>query len=145
MQPETIPALSELKAQAKRLRNQLGQNGTPISHSQSLELLARQYGQRDWNTLYALAGNGPPPVPISVGANVSGRYLGQAFTARVLGLQQLGPDGHYTVTLHLDTAVDVVTFDSFSAFRQRVTGTIDANGISPRKTSNGLPQLVLDI
>ena len=48
---KTIPKLSALKTQAKRLRAELQKSGTPLSHSQSLELLAHQMGIKDWNTL----------------------------------------------------------------------------------------------
>ena len=52
-------------------------------------------------------------------------------------------DTHYP-GLGMDDPVDVVTFDSFSAFRQRVTATIDEHGVSPSKTSNGRPHMVLN-
>jgi hypothetical protein len=64
--------------------------------------------------------------------------------ARILALGELS-GGLHKLTIHFDEPVDVVTFESFSAFRQRVSAQIDENGVSPRRTSNGLPQLVLDI
>lgn len=140
------PSIDDLKAQAKRLRGAMEASGTPISHSAALELVARQYGVRDWNTLSALAGrpNAAPLAALTVGARVSGRYLNQPFTGRILALgEQSG--GLHRLTLHFDEPVDVVTFESFSAFRQRVNAQVDENGVSPRRTSNGLPQLVLDI
>jgi hypothetical protein len=75
---------------------------------------------------------------------VSGRYLDQPFTGKVLALAELA-GGHHKVTIHFDSPVDVVTFESFSAFRQRINAQIDGNGVSPRKTSNGVPHLVLSI
>jgi hypothetical protein len=75
---------------------------------------------------------------------VSGTYLGQPFSARVLGVQALtSAPGNYRVSLDLDEAVDVVTFDSFSSFRKRVNGVIGETGVSRERTSNGRPQLEL--
>ena len=134
--------ISELKAQAKRLRSRLHATGTDISHSQALELIAHQNGARDWNTLVAGAGN-KPPLP-KIGERVTGRYLGQPFAGVVRGMNRIGPSDQYRITLHFDEPVDVVTFDSFSSFRQRVSTLINGDGLSPRKTSNGQPQLVVD-
>ena len=47
------------------------------------------------------------------------------------------------VTLHFDAPIDVVQFDSFSSFRQRVTAVIGVAGRSVEHTSNGTPHLVL--
>lgn len=137
-----LPPIEDLKKQAKRLRAGLGEDGDFTSHSESLELVAKQYGMRDWNTLHAAAGNRKRP-PVFVGARVKGRYLGQAFSGEVLGVQTLSP-GRTRVTIELDDPVDVVTFDSFSAFRRRVSATINEDGKTAEKTSNGVPQLVLD-
>ena len=46
------------KDQAKRLRASLAGRGVEVSHSEALELVARQHGARDWNTLAA-----QPPDP----------------------------------------------------------------------------------
>jgi len=137
-------SIEDLKAQAKRLRTTLADAGQAISHSQSLELLAKQLGYRDWNTLHGSLGNQRPGAPIAVGDEVAGTYLGQAFRAEVLGVSAHGPD-HYRITLDLAEAVDVVKFDSFSALRSRVSATIDRKGVSPQKTSDGEPQLRLSL
>jgi len=134
--------IAELKAQAKRLRSRLQTSGTQISHSEALELIAHQNGARDWNTLRASAGN-MPPLP-KIGERVTGRYLGQRFAGVVRGMSRIGPNDQYRITLHFDDPVDVVTFDSFSSFRQRVSTLINSDGVSPRKTSDGQPQLVVD-
>ena len=135
--------VSALKTQAKRLRLELRQSGVALTHSQALELLARQHGHRDWNTLHALAARDSQMPPVAVGDRVSGRYLGQAFDGRVLQLATLGAEERFRVTIHFDRPVDVVTFDSFSAWRQRITAVVDRSGRSARKTSNGVPHLVL--
>ena len=48
---------------------------------------------------------------------------------------------HYTVTVKFDQPVDVVTSELFSAFRQRVTATVDLHGVSPARTSDGEPHM----
>ncbi len=137
-----LPPLAALKAQAKRLRKTLESEGNFISHSEALELVAHQHGCRDWNTLHAAAGNRPAE-PLFVGAKVSGHYLGQAFCGEVKSLTRLNDGARYRLTLDLDEAVDVVTFESFSAFRKRINGTINRDGRSASKTSDGRPHLEL--
>lgn len=141
-----LPGVEALKAQARRLRDSLAATGAPVSHSRSLELLAAQHGFRDWNTLHAAAARpqpNRPMAPIAVGDRVRGDYLGQPFTGEVLALRQIAGGTHHEVTLHFDEPVDVVRFDSFSSFRQRVSATIDARGVSPQHTSDGTPHLRL--
>ncbi|MFD1328084.1 glyoxalase superfamily protein [Mycoplana ramosa] len=144
MRPSTpLPALDGLKEQAKRLRSRFVADDQPISHSRALELVAAQYGYRDWNTLHAAVGNRPPFDPWQLGSRVRGHYLGQPFDAKVLGVQASTP-GRYRLTLHFDEPVDVVTFESFSAFRQRVSCTVDETGRTAAKTSDGRPHLELE-
>ncbi len=139
---QSLPDLSELKAQAKRLRVAMESEGNFITHSEALELLARQYGCRDWNTLHARVGNRPVE-PYRVGDKRSGTYLGQAFTGEVIALKRLDDGAHYQISFDFDEAVDVVRFDSFSAFRKRVSVTLDRHGRSLQKTSDGQPYLSL--
>lgn len=136
--------LQSLKAQARRLRSALEADGDFITHSDSLELVARQHGYRDWNTLHAAVGNRPPE-PFTVGATISGRYLGQAFTAEILAVRKLADGARYELTLDLEDAVDVVTFDSFSNFRKRVSGLVNAAGVSDARTSDGRPHFELAV
>lgn len=141
-----MPSLDAIKNQARRLRSRLVQEGDPINHSRSLELIAVQYGFRDWNTLHAALGNRPGIESLHPGCRVRGRYLGQPFSAKLLGIEMRNQAGdRYRVVLELDEPVDVVTFDSFSAFRKRVTGIVGADGISRERTSNGLPQLEISL
>ncbi|NVO56174.1 hypothetical protein HW561_10275 [Rhodobacteraceae bacterium B1Z28] len=137
---DNIAPIEELKVQAKRLRDRLRGAGVQLSHSETLELVAHQHGAKDWNTLHAMAGN---RMRLGVGDRVEGRYLGQPFAAEIRGLTTIGDGTHRRVTLHFDDPVDVVQFDSFSAFRQRVTGEIGWDGRSARHTSDGEPQLVV--
>ncbi|PRY25928.1 hypothetical protein CLV78_10118 [Aliiruegeria haliotis] len=144
----TLPTLTELKSQSRRLREALERFGNRLGHSAALEAVAQQYGYRDWNTLRAAADRpmrNRPKAPVMPGDTVSGQYLGQAFTGEVVALRQLQDGAHYRVTLQFDAPVDVVKFDSFSALRHRVNATIDARGISPQHTSDGQPQLRLDL
>lgn len=138
-----IPSILELKTRAKRLRIELDKQGQTISHSGSLELIARELGMKNWNTLFAASGNRPPI--FYVGQKVVGEYLGQAFTATVYGLKHINnkSSGYNRITLNFEEAVDVVTFESFSAFRKRVSATIYDSGNSPQRTSNGKPQLTV--
>lgn len=143
---DTLPTLEALKAQAKRLRASLAGDGQVVGHSRALELIAAQHGYRDWNTLHAALGNsaaaGPP---VAIGERVSGRYLGQAFDGKVVGIQSLTPPDRYRVTVDFNQPVDVVTFDSFSAYRKRVSSIVDRSGVSAERTSNGQPQMQLDL
>lgn len=137
----TLPNVDELKAQAKRLRTAMPTiDGKPVGHSKALELIARQHGYRDWNTLHAAAGNGSN-VPVSLGERVTGDYLHQPFTGEVISAARLGLSGRYRMTIKFDEPVDVVTFDSFSAFRSRVTAVVDQNGVTSAKTSDGNPHM----
>ncbi|WP_138468165.1 glyoxalase superfamily protein [Poseidonocella sp. HB161398] len=134
--------LEEAKAQAKALRSALEARGTPVSHGQALELVARQHGARDWNTLRARLGQRNAPPELALGDRVRGRYLGQAFTGRIVALA--GPAAHRQIEIQLDTPVDTVRFESFSNWRSRIRGTIGEDGASPRRTSDGAPQLSVE-
>jgi len=140
-----LPAISVLKEQAKLLRRELATAGTVISHSRSLELLAHQHGYKDWNTLHAAIGNHPPACPVVAGQRVSGHYLGQPFEGEVKALETFSHANRFRVVLHFDQPVDVVTFDSFSALRQRVSCFIGHDGVTTERTSNGEPQLRLQL
>ncbi|WP_347342459.1 glyoxalase superfamily protein [Bradyrhizobium brasilense] len=57
----------DAKAMAQTLREALGAKSIPLTHSDSLELIAKLFGQRDWNTLAARiqAADGSADVPAS--------------------------------------------------------------------------------
>lgn len=137
--------IDEFKNQAKRLRRAIAEQGGEIAHSAALELVAKSHGQRDWNTLAALARREDGTVlAVSVDQRVKGTYLGQPFEGHVVSLTKMPTGGLYRISVKFDRPVDVVTFESFSAFRSRVDAVIDVRGISPRRTSNGLPQMVVE-
>jgi hypothetical protein len=134
-------SLTDAKSQAKALRKSLAIQGTTISHAQALELVAHQNGARDWNTLQAkLAGNAPPQFQLNDA--VRGQYLGQDFTGRIVALSKVGPN--HNVSIQLDAAVDTVQFDSFSNMRSHIRGIVGPDGLCPRKTSDGVPHLIID-
>ena len=139
----TQPSLDAVKAQAKALRQALDAGGTPVSHAEALELVARQHGARDWNTLHARLGRRNARPELALGARVTGRYLGQFYSGKITGLS--GPAEHRHVEIALDRPVDTVAFDSFSNWRHRIRGTIGEDGRSARKTSDGAPHLVVEM
>lgn len=134
------PSAATLKAEARALREERAQAGTTISHGVALEEVARRHGYRDWNTARAAL---PERIasPVQVGDRVAGTYLSQPFTGMVIGVKLVGNAAPYEVTVKFDEPVDVVKSELFSAFRQRVTSTVDLRGISLAKTSNGEPHM----
>ncbi|MGI9355183.1 MAG: glyoxalase superfamily protein [Rhizobiaceae bacterium] len=151
MTPSQIPSLDDLKQEAKRLRVKLAESGRPTSHGATLEILAAQHGFKDWNTL-AASTNGPPAASndrgdmsarFQLGNRVVGVYLGQSFQGEILGVHGL-PDGRYRLTVRFDQPVDVVEFEGMSNFRQRITTVVAADGVSPKKRSDGTPHLRVD-
>lgn len=137
LSPET------LKAEARALREERATAGEQITHSNALELTARAHGYRDWNTAVASLPE-PTASPVGLGDRVTGTYLKQRFAGRVIGASIMPGDRYFRLTIQFDKPVDVVTFDSFSAFRSRVTATVDAYGVSPEHTSDGEPHMRLD-
>lgn len=138
----TQPSLETVKAQAKALRLALEAKGTVVSHAQSLELIARQHGARDWNTLHARLSHRRAPTELALGAKVTGHYLGQPYSGKIVSLS--GPAGHRCVEIALDQPVDTIQFDSFSNWRHRIRGTLGKDGRSARRTSNGTPHLTVE-
>ena len=139
-----LTTIDDFKAQAKRLRRAMADQGSEIAHSAALELVAKSHGERDWNTLAALARRDDTGgLSLAIDQKVRGTYLGQPYEGRIVSLTKLPTGGLYRIAVQFDRPVDVVTFDSFSAFRSRVTAVIDTTGVSPRRTSNGQPQMTV--
>ncbi len=130
-----LPPISELKQQAKSLAAAKG-----ISHGRALEIIAKSFGMRDWNTLRAAR----PQLDLRVNQRVTGSYLGNRFRGRVLSVTDL-PDGNWRVNVAFDTPIDVVKFDSFSNFRTRANKAVDHKGVSIDRTSDGVPHMILDL
>ncbi|KCZ85659.1 hypothetical protein HAD_08240 [Hyphomonas adhaerens MHS-3] len=139
----SLSTRDQAKARAREIRADLAKAGTPISHSEALEWVAKELGYRDWNTASARLSN-MPEVVLQVGDQVAGRYLKQAFDGRVLAVREMAGGTAFEVTLEFDEPVDVVEFDSFSNFRQRITTTVSSGGVSFSKTSDGVPHLTVE-
>lgn len=138
--PITTLSLPDLKIQAKSLRAALAATGQQISHSQSLELMAKQHGFRDWNTLHARVGNALKP-SFALGQRVQGSYLGQRFLGEIIGIRAMASETRYGLTIRFDTPIDVITFEGMSNFRSQVKAVVNADGVSLEKTSDGQPHL----
>ncbi|MEL6736732.1 MAG: glyoxalase superfamily protein, partial [Pseudomonadota bacterium] len=138
-------SIDTMKQQARRLRTSMAARGVPLTLAQALETVAHTLGHRDWNTASALASQAEASNASQtwcVGQTVKGEYLGQSFRGTVVGIAQL-PQDRERITLRFDAPLDVVEFDSFSSFRQRVTAVIGRDGVSPKKRSDGTPHLRL--
>ena len=139
--------IEDLKTEARRLRSALAATGQTLTHSQSLEALARQKGYRDWNTLHAAMGNQPPsPVapPVTLGQIVAGAYLGKPVRGEIIGVRRLG-DGRFRIKLELETPVNVSAFEGMDVVRKRLNANIGADGRTAEALSDGTPQLSLDL
>ena len=113
-----------------------------ITHSAALERIARQNGARDWNTLQArLAAAGPAELRLN--DPVRGRYLGQPFTGRIVALSKMG--SAISLAIDLDRPVDTIRFEGLSNLRRHIRGTIGRDGRSSARTSDGVPQLVVEL
>ncbi|MDX5594974.1 glyoxalase superfamily protein [Pseudovibrio sp. SPO723] len=140
----SVPTLSTAKKRAREVRANLALIGKVITHSEALEHVAKELGFRNWNVAAARLSN-RPQLHLSIGDRVSGRYLKQPFEGTVLSVHPIGHGDAYQLTLQFDEAVDVVRFESFSAYRQRVNATVSPEGVTWAKTSDGAPHLVLDL
>ena len=136
-----LPSIDMLKSQAKRLRTAMSDKQTPITQSMALEAIARQWGFRDWNTINAAAKSNAP-IGWHVGQRVAGSYLGHLFQGSLKAVR-VAQGGYWYLTVVFDEAVDVVEFDSFSAFRKQVNVTVNEDGVTHSKTSNGVPHMEL--
>ena len=129
----------QAKARARQIK---AESSAPLSLAAALEHVAHEMGFRDWNTASARLSNAPEPM-WQIGERVSGTYLKQTFSGRVHAVRELPGGAGYELTLHFDTPVDVVEWESFSAHRQRVTAMVSPEGISWTKTSDGVPHLIV--
>ncbi|PDT72878.1 glyoxalase superfamily protein [Bradyrhizobium sp. C9] len=105
----------DAKAMAQTLREALAAKSIPLTHSDSLELTAKLFGQRDWNTLAArIQAAGPPRTPtqaadftaespptaarqeIAVASAVLDNYAG-FYKLNDRAVFTVTPDGHHLV------------------------------------------------
>lgn len=134
--PASFLTTSDLKTEARTWRAAQAGEGNPVTHSQALEMVSRFHGFRDWNTANAVLPDTRAPL-FAVGQRVEGTYLKQAFEGTIIGVAALSTSDLFRLTIQFDEPVDVVTFESFSAFRHRVDVTVNREGISPSRTSDG--------
>lgn len=130
---------NDYKTNARRLRDALAAEGIAISHAKALELVARQEGARDWNTLAArhnasTAEEAAASAPFGVGETVSGTFNGNPAQGRVIGLEETIKPDLWRVTVAFDPPVDVSTSKLFSSERRRIQMVVGADGRSRRLT-----------
>jgi len=82
---------------------------------------------------------------LRVGQIVSGTYMGHKFNGVLKHVNVLQDGAYHRLTVRFDEAIDVIPFESLSNFRQQVNATVDKNGVTAEKTSDGRPHLVLDM
>ncbi len=140
---------ADFKHQARRLRQALGEEGFHISHGKALDLVARQSGSRDWNTLSANGAQTPPAderaAPYRVGQRVTGRFHATPFEARIIAVEETIKPDLWRVTLQFAPAIDVVTSPHFSMLRRRLTIVLGADGKSRRLTGSEAGNVSLDV
>jgi hypothetical protein len=140
---------NDYKTQARRLRDALVAQGVTLSHSGALELVARQNGVRDWNTLSAAepktteAADGRPRAPFQVGTRVRVTVHGAETQGRLIGVEETIKPELWRVTLAFDTPVDLSTSRLFKAERRRLTTVVGADGRSRRLTGTETGVLAL--
>lgn len=134
---------TDYKTNARRLRDALATEGFDISHAKALELVAKQNGARDWNTLSArpvatseATGMNEPKAgaPFVVGENVAGTFNGNPAKGRVIGLEETIKPDLWRVTVAFNPPVDVSTSTLFSSERRRIQMVVGADGRSRRLT-----------
>lgn len=140
--PASFLTTSDLKSEARNWRAEQAEAGHPVTHSQALEMVSRFHGFRDWNTASAVLPVTRGPA-FAVGQRVRGTYLKQAFEGTILAVAALGSGEMFRLSVQFDEPVDVVEFESFSAFRQRVVATVNREGVSPSRTSDGAPHMAI--
>ncbi|MCO5155320.1 MAG: glyoxalase superfamily protein [Aquamicrobium sp.] len=130
----------DYKVHARRLRDALAAEGVAVSHGKALDIVARQHGARDWNTLSAKA-NAPAPcsreartAPFAVGDRVEGTFNDRPAKGRVIGLAETIKPDLWRVTVKFSPPVDASTSAAFRAERTRVEMVVGADGRSRRLT-----------
>lgn len=139
-----LPSLDALKAQAKALRLSLATTGHSISHAQSLELLAKQLGHRDWNTLHAASGNSPLPL-VQLGQHITGLYFGRPFAGVIKSVSDIGHGARFQLTVRFDAPVNISKFESMVIERRQINATVNRDGQTTEKTSDSTPHLAINL
>lgn len=140
----------DFKHQARRLRQALSEEGIAISHGKALDLVARQSGTRDWNTL---AANGKvetasiegDTAPYRVGQRIAGLFHTTPFDARIIAVEETIKPELWRITLQFDPAIDVAMSPNLSMRRRRYTIVVGADGKSRRLTGSETGGIALDV
>jgi hypothetical protein len=130
----------DAKTMAQTLREALGAKSIPLTHSDSLELIAKLFGQRDWNTLAARiqAAGGSADVPasaqqsppgavrqeIAVATAVLDRYAGFYQLSEQAVLSVMREDHHLAVQLTGQRAVAFFAESQTEFFAREVNAQI---------------------
>lgn len=143
MTPTSSEDTTHYKIHARRLRDALAAEGIALSHGKALDIVARQHGERDWNTLAARASAAAAPEPVpeaaapfAVGDAVAGLFNGAPAMGRVIGLAETIKPGLWRVTVKFSPPVDASTSANFRAERTRVEMIVGADGRSRRLTGS---------
>jgi hypothetical protein len=145
MTDKTIPPLTRLKDQARRMRARSDAKGDPMTQAEALEKLARMLGRRDWNTLRAEVAHTPDGAPVSVGDKVRLRYMGVPADGKVIAVAEADGDGRlWSLQIALTAPVTVPSAEGIDLTRRRLRATVDKSGVtSARRRSDGTPHLAL--
>ena len=84
-----------------------------------------------------------PEFKPELGMRVAGTYLKQPFRGEIIAARALAGGEAYEISIQFDEPVDVVTFDSFSAFRSRVTVRVSTEGETRERTGDGERHMVV--
>nr|WP_196107858.1 MULTISPECIES: glyoxalase superfamily protein [unclassified Ochrobactrum] len=141
----------DFKHQARRLRQALSEEGIAISHGKALDLVARRYGTRDWNTLAAngskveAASVQDDTAPYRVGQRITGLFHTTPFDARIIAVEETIKPELWRITLQFDPAIDVAVSPNLSMLRRRVTAVVGTDGKSRRLTGSETGGIALNV
>jgi len=142
---------ADFKHQARRLRQALSEEGITISHGKALDLVARQSGTRNWNTLAANGSNveaapaQDDTAPYRVGQRITGMFHTTPFDARIIAVEETIKPELWRITLQFDPAIDVAVSPNLSMSRRRFTAVVGTDGKSRRLTGSETGGIALKV
>lgn len=139
-----LPTHAQVKCRARTLRARRAAAGHAMTHAQALERISQKQGYHDWNTLCAAITSARRGTCLPKTDTVRGKYLGNPFIGRVLRIGR-SADGQTDLVLRFDAPMDVISHHGFSSMRQQVRCRLNAQGRSEAETSDGLPQMQIDL
>jgi Glyoxalase superfamily protein len=132
---------ADFKHQARRLRQALSEEGINISHGKALDLVARQSGTRDWNTLAA----NDSKVETAPVEGDTGMFHTTPFDARIIAVEETIKPELWRITLQFDPAIDVAVSPNLSMRRRRYTIVVGTDGKSRRLTGSETGGVALNV